>query len=192
MTVFIALDGWELRGEDNLLAWLASEARSQSGPASVNFILVDDEDITSLNEQFLQHEGPTDVIAFDLRQDNNSEGSFGEGERSSMGLQEMSSMEDTIEPEIASDSVPGDDFPDAEVYVSLETARAQAIEYNCTVTEEVSRLMLHGLLHLSGFRDDDVDHRRIMAEHEDAGLNRAGREIGVLAWQFIEPVEQRG
>jgi probable rRNA maturation factor len=36
---------------------------------SISVILVDDDEITQMNEQFLQHEGPTDVISFDYKED---------------------------------------------------------------------------------------------------------------------------
>jgi len=39
---------------------------------------------------------------------------------------------------------------DGEVYVSLERARSQSVEYNINFEEEVIRLVTHGLLHLTG------------------------------------------
>ena len=44
--------------------------------------------------------------------------------------------------------------PVGEVYISLQRAAAQAEEQGVTVEEELTRLLVHGLLHLAGF-----DHR---------------------------------
>lgn len=43
---------------------------------------------------------------------------------------------------------------DGEVYVSMDTARRQATEFSVTVENEVLRLVVHGVLHLCGHRDD--------------------------------------
>ena len=42
-----------------------------------------------------------------------------------------------------------------EIYISIDTARRQAVEYGATVQEEVLRLVSHGSLHLCGY-----DHHR--------------------------------
>ncbi|MDD4052524.1 MAG: rRNA maturation RNase YbeY [candidate division Zixibacteria bacterium] len=42
-----------------------------------------------------------------------------------------------------------------EVYISIDTARRQAVEYGATVREEILRLVGHGALHLCGY-----DHHR--------------------------------
>lgn len=44
----------------------ATFAREGVRPFPVSIAFVDDETIARLNEEFLQHEGPTDVITFDL------------------------------------------------------------------------------------------------------------------------------
>ncbi len=40
-----------------------------------------------------------------------------------------------------------------EVYISVDTARKQAIEYGVTLTNELCRLAVHGTLHLAGYSD---------------------------------------
>ena len=42
-----------------------------------------------------------------------------------------------------------------DVYISIDTARRQAAEYGLAVTEEILRLVCHGVLHLCGY-----DHHR--------------------------------
>ena len=54
-----------------------------------------------------------------------------------------------------------------EVYVSTELARQQAEEYDVPLEEEMYRLIIHGLLHLSGCDDSDSDSRAKMKEKEE-------------------------
>lgn len=44
-----------------------------------------------------------------------------------------------------------DDYLLGDIVVSLERARAQAKDFGVTYEEEVSRLLVHGLLHLLGY-----------------------------------------
>ncbi len=53
----------------------------------------------------------------------------------------------------------GDDAPFGDVYISLETARAQAKAAGHEFHREVAFLMAHGLLHLAGY-DDRAPHQR--------------------------------
>jgi len=54
-----------------------------------------------------------------------------------------------------------------EIYVSLETARRQAKEYRVTVVNELSRLAVHGALHLLGYDDSEKADREAMAIKEN-------------------------
>ena len=47
-----------------------------------------------------------------------------------------------------------EDMYAGEVYVSLERAKEQALEYGASFEREVVRLVVHGLLHLSGYVHD--------------------------------------
>lgn len=54
-----------------------------------------------------------------------------------------------------------------EIYVSLETARRQANEYGVTVVNELSRLAVHGALHLLGYDDAEPSQRETMHQLEN-------------------------
>lgn len=45
----------------------AALRQHQVREASLNFVITDDPTIAKMNETYLQHEGPTDVLTFDLR-----------------------------------------------------------------------------------------------------------------------------
>ncbi|MBS1261406.1 MAG: Endoribonuclease YbeY [Calditrichaeota bacterium] len=179
--LFVQPEGWRVHGREELLAWLRAEAERERWRGALDLVLVGDEHISELNERWLGHEGPTDVLAFDYS-------AHGGPDRDETAAGDGAPEFDLP----GSEPAPDDDFPDADIYVSLDTAVSQAADYECTVTEEVSRLLLHGLLHVAGWRDLTAAERRAITEREDQGLARAGREAGVLTWRIWNPVEHRG
>jgi len=64
-----------------------------------------------------------------------------------------------------------DDGTPGEIYVSLDQAREQALEDGEPVQKALERLVVHGLLHLGGWRDDSEDERRAMLEHGERYLS---------------------
>ena len=54
-----------------------------------------------------------------------------------------------------------------EIYVSEETVRLSAINYNVSLNDEVLRVMIHGVLHLVGYDDKTGKERKKMHEMED-------------------------
>ncbi len=69
-------------------------------------------------------------------------------------------------------SLNGQKMPLGDIYLSLEKAYDQAAEYGVTFDEELKRLLVHGILHLTGY-----DHERskkdasIMKNKEEEILN---------------------
>lgn len=54
-----------------------------------------------------------------------------------------------------------------EVFISIDTVRVNARKYNCRVNEEVVRVMIHGVLHLCGYRDGSIEERKRMFEIQE-------------------------
>jgi probable rRNA maturation factor len=98
----------------------------------IQIIYVTDKYIHELNNKYLKHNYPTDVISFEM----------GDGK------------------EI-----------DGEVYISIDTARRQANDYDVSLTNEVMRLAVHGTLHLLGFDDQDDASRNKMRLLEEKYIN---------------------
>jgi probable rRNA maturation factor len=55
-----------------------------------------------------------------------------------------------------------DDAVTGEIYIDLQQARRQAEENKVSFMEEVTRLTIHGVLHLLGYRDDSPGRRKKM------------------------------
>jgi probable rRNA maturation factor len=61
-----------------------------------------------------------------------------------------------------------------DIYVSLEQAKRQAVDYQVSFEEEVALLVTHGILHLLGYDHQDKDQEIIMREKEQMYLKRWG------------------
>jgi probable rRNA maturation factor len=101
-----------------------------SPESELSVVLVDDEQMSSLNQQYRRRQGPTNVLAFAMR-----EGDFGE-----------------ISPQLLGD-----------VVISLPTAQREAEEAGISLDAIISRLLVHGILHLVGFdHEQGEDSARAM------------------------------
>lgn len=59
---------------------------------------------------------------------------------------------------------------EGEIYISVDTAKKQSNEYKCSLKDELSRLCIHGVLHLAGYKDEKSSDKAIMTGLEDKYL----------------------
>lgn len=63
---------------------------------------------------------------------------------------------------------------EGEIYVDLDTAFERAPEFGAVYEQEVRRYVVHGLLHLMGYRDDDPARKDEMNSLENLYLGFTG------------------
>ncbi len=71
-----------------------------------------------------------------------------------------------------------------EILFSETKILEQATTFGHTPTEEVYRLLTHGLLHLQGFDHETEEEYEIMWEHEQYILQTLQKEFGILATEI--------
>jgi rRNA maturation RNase YbeY len=59
-----------------------------------------------------------------------------------------------------------------DIFISVDTVRANAVKYEVAFLHELYRVMVHGILHLCGYRDATDAERKVMRAKEDAGLSK--------------------
>ncbi len=64
---------------------------------------------------------------------------------------------------------------EGEIYISLEQAERQSCDYSVSLSEELQRLLIHGILHLLGYEDRTGSGKRHMTLKEDGYINEYGR-----------------
>ncbi len=57
-----------------------------------------------------------------------------------------------------------------DLIISIDTVKTNSLLYNTTFTEELLRVIIHGILHLVGFKDHTDDEKKQMRELENKAL----------------------
>jgi probable rRNA maturation factor len=63
-----------------------------------------------------------------------------------------------------------------EIYISIDTVKRNAVFYKTKLKEELLRVMIHGLLHLCGYRDNNKRERDLMFKKQEKLLKKFGKE----------------
>ena len=124
------------------------ESERRPAATEVSVSFVDDAVIAELNEKYRGKQGPTDVLSFECD-------GCGDG------------------PDAPEDGV----FELGDVIIAPDVAERQTAEFATTFEEEISLLLVHGLLHLCGY-DHVVDEEAEVMEAREAELLRAWAERG--------------
>lgn len=61
---------------------------------------------------------------------------------------------------------------DGEIFISLDDAAGFAEKYKVSLNSELKRLVIHGILHLIGFNDNNKSNRSKMKKMENSLLNK--------------------
>lgn len=68
----------------------------------------------------------------------------------------------------------------ADIIISLEMVEDNAREYGESFERELLRVMIHGVLHIMGFGDDEEEEIREMRAAEEAALGLLPRDLSVM------------
>ncbi len=60
---------------------------------------------------------------------------------------------------------------EGEIYISVERVEENAKKYNVPFEDELNRVMIHGVLHLLGYKDKKTTEKAIMRKKEEACLS---------------------
>ncbi len=64
-----------------------------------------------------------------------------------------------------------------EIYISLDRVRENSVNYNVSLEIELLRVLIHGVLHLTGFDDSDEVSRLEMKKREDYWLKSIMKSV---------------
>ncbi len=132
--------------DERVLERLAAHALDVEGvakPSELSVLLADDPTVHELNKTYRATDAATDVLSFS-----------------------QSDGEPFAQPEGAARHL-------GDVIISVDTARRQAAEYALSLQDEVSHLLVHGVLHLLGYDHEEASEAEVMRRHEDAILGGA-------------------
>ena len=58
-----------------------------------------------------------------------------------------------------------------DLFISIDRVKENAKSFNTSLENELHRVMIHGILHLCGFKDKTTEDQNVMSEKEDFYLN---------------------
>lgn len=58
-----------------------------------------------------------------------------------------------------------------DIFISVERVKENALIFNTTLNQELGRVMAHGVLHLSGYKDKTKEDKGVMRSKEDFYLS---------------------
>jgi probable rRNA maturation factor len=139
------------------LARSVLEAEGIVSETEVSLLFVDEVTIASLNERFLQKEGPTDVLSFPIED---------EADRSGRSPDEGGTGPGSIEADTGRLLLLGD------VVICPAVAARNAVEHDVTLDDEIALLVVHGILHLLGMDHEVHEEAERMEQREQQLLSR--------------------
>lgn len=74
----------------------------------------------------------------------------------------------------------GTEAVEGEIYISIDRATVHAAQFNVPLEEELTRLVVHGILHLKGYDDKTDSERRIMRQKETYYLKKYPSAVVLL------------
>ena len=146
------------------LARSVLEAEGIVRDTEVSLLFVDEATIASLNERFLDKEGPTDVLAFPIED---------EADRSGRSPDEGGTGPGSIEADTGRLLLLGD------VVICPAVAARNAVEHGVTFDDEIALLVVHGILHLLGM-DHEVDEEAERMEQREQQLLARFYRVAVM------------
>lgn len=136
----VDVERWEALARDVL------RSQGVSGDVELALLFVDEAAIAELNQRFMGHEGPTDVLAFPIDDDDVVIGRSPDGSSS------------------GPDRGPVDDVPLllGDVVVCPAVAARNAPSHAGTYDDEIALLVVHGILHVLGHDHAEPDETQVM------------------------------
>jgi len=150
VSVFLADEQGEPVDLDQLrgLAELVLREEGYPDATEVTVLLVNEDEMSSYNERFLDRPGPTDVLAFPVEE---------------------------LMPGVVPDHDPnGPPLMIGDVIVAPAYVGRQAAEYQVTFDDEMALMVTHGILHLLGYDHLDDADAELMERRETEVLSLVG------------------
>ena len=118
--------------------------------SGITYIFCSDKYLLKVNREYLQHDTFTDIITFDYTLPGDT---F------------------PIKPGKATEKASGKYRPvSGDIYISVERVKENARHFGVRQIDELNRVLIHGLLHLAGYKDKTPKEEKAIHQKEDEML----------------------
>lgn len=144
---------YKLKEKSRIRQWLKKAAKNEGAEISeLNYIFCSDNYLLELNKKYLDHDTLTDIITFDASVRNPQ--SIVDSKKQKPPTTDHRPL-----------TVSGD------IFISIDRVRENAKTFKVKHEQELHRVVVHGLLHLLGYKDKTKQDKLLMTSKEDHYLN---------------------
>ncbi len=155
-----------------------SVLKSEKKDAELNVVFTNNKRIKEINKTFLGHDYATDVITFAYHEPslNEDKASYNldliASPRNKRGIK-GGDQERTKKTAEKKGALRGNTLT-GEIIISVEMAKKLAQKHDCAVEGEIALYLVHGLLHLFGYNDEQKSAAKKMHQREGELLSSLG------------------
>lgn len=141
---------FNLKNKTRLKAWIVKTIESKrKKTGDISFVFCSDAFLLEMNKEYLNHDTYTDIITFDYSGDVSSTA------RPSTPLRGAAKKEQPIS---------------GDIFISIDRVQENADKFLKTFEDELHRVIIHGVLHLLGYKDKTKIAKAEMRKQEDLCL----------------------
>lgn len=156
---------FKLKNKAKLKSWVKHIAEFEKKTIdTLNYIFTTDEELLQKNKQFLNHTTLTDIITFDYCEGNMLD-PFHNSQNLYPSHREVAGR-GYKKPNNEMGLISGD------IFISIERVTENAKKFNVEFIEELHRVIIHGTLHLCGYKDKTKATATLMRKKEDWALRK--------------------
>ncbi|ARS37039.1 rRNA maturation RNase YbeY [Pontibacter actiniarum] len=78
---------------------------------------------------------------------------------------------DTLTDIITFDNADEEGIIEGDIFISVDRVRDNAQDHHTSFTDEMHRVLIHGVLHLLGYKDKSEEEETLMRKEEDSSLS---------------------
>jgi probable rRNA maturation factor len=145
-----------LKNKSKIKSWIVSTIEKKHKVGDISFVFCSDEFLLGINKQYLNHDTYTDIITFD----------YTEGTQSA--AHPSTPLRGTAQDK---EQISGD------IFISIDRVKENAEKFSpssgsgqASFEDELHRVIIHGVLHLLGYKDKTKIAKAEMTKQEDLCL----------------------
>lgn len=137
---------FRLKNEAKISTWIQEVLlKEKKSSNEINYIFCNDDSLLNLNRKYLNHNTLTDILTFEVSPTlpfkQKSRGKTSGREKNQILF--------------------------ADIFISIPRVKENAKTFNFSFEDELSRVMVHGILHLCGYGDKNTGEKKTMRKMEN-------------------------
>lgn len=147
---------FNLKNKTKLKSWIVTTIEKKKQKAGdISFVFCSDAFLLEMNKEYLNHDTYTDIITFDYSASDDKPFDSAQGDASKGAKTKTAKKEQPIS---------------GDIFISIDRVQENADKFSKTFEDELHRVIIHGVLHLLGYKDKTKIAKAEMTKQEDLCL----------------------